>query len=126
MSALFRRRQFLASALALLGGAAVGVGCDGGASSPSSPTPTPSSSGDIAGVVADNHPDPHAAVITAAQLVAGEALSIDISNSRHAHTVTLSGAEVTRIAARSRVSVTSSTNAHSDGSGPHRHTVTFN
>ena len=108
------------------GGVALTVGCGGGSRSPSSPTPTPTSSGDVAGVVADNHPEPHVAVITAVQLGAGAALTLDISNSRHSHTVTLSGAEVTRIAARSRVSVMSSINPHSDGSEPHSHMVTFN
>ena len=120
------RREFVATVLTLLGGAAVTIGCGSGTSSPSSPTPTPTSSGNVAGTVADNHPDPHIAVITAAQLAAGGALILDISNSRHSHTVTLSGAEVTRIAARSRVSATSSTNPHSDGSEPHNHLVTFN
>ena len=65
-------------------------------------------------------------VITVVQLGAGGAVTLDVSNSRHSHTVNLSGAEVTRIAAKSRVSVTSSTNPHSDGSGPHSHMVTFN
>ena len=59
MSALLHRREFAATALTLLGGAAVTVGCGGGSSSPSSPT-------------------------------------------------------------------TSSTNPHSDGSGPHSHMATFN
>jgi hypothetical protein len=126
MSARLHRREFVATALTLLGGAAVTVGCGGGSSSPSSPTPTPTSSGSVAGAVADNHPDPHIAMITAAQLGAGGALTLDISNSRHSHTVTLSGAEVTQIAAKSRVSVMSSTNPHADGNGAHSHMVTFN
>ena len=126
MSALLHRREFVTTALALLGGAAVAVGCGGGSSSPSSPTATPTSSGDVAGVVADNHPEPHVAVITAVQLGAGAALTLDISNSRHSHTVTLSSAQVTQIAGKSRVSVTSSTNPHADGSEPHSHRVTFN
>ena len=65
-------------------------------------------------------------MITAAELGAGGALTLNISNSRHSHTVTLSGAEVTRIAAKSQVSVTSSTNPHAGGSDPHSHVVTFN
>ena len=71
-------------------------------------------------------PDPHIAMITAAQLGAGGALTLDISNSRHSHTVTLSGTEVTQIAAKSRGSATSSTNPHSGGNEPHSHMVTFN
>src|SRR5688572_20918811 len=126
MSALLHRREFVATALTLLGGAAVTVGCGGGSSSPSSPTPTPTSTGNVAGTVAGNHPDPHMAVITAAQLGAGGALTLDISNSRHSHTVTLSSAEVTQIAAKSQVSAMSTTNPHSSGSEPHSHMVTFN
>ena len=72
MSALLHRREFVATALTLLGGVALTVGCGGGSRSPSSPTPTPTSSGSVAGTVADNHPDPHVAVITAAQLGAAE------------------------------------------------------
>ena len=140
MSALLHRREFVAIALTLLWGAAVIVGCGGDSgspsnpsspssptpTSPSSPTPTPASPGSVAGVVADNHPEPHIAEITAAQLGAGVALTLDISNSRHSHAATLSGAEVTQIAAKSRVSVMSSTNPHADGNGAHSHMVTFN
>ena len=126
MFAPLHRREFVATALTLLGGVALTVGCGGGSPSPSSPTPTPTSSGGVAGAVADNHPDPHVAVITAALLGAGGALTLDICNSRHSHTVTLSGAEVTQIAAKSRVSATSSTNPHSDGSEPRSHMMTFN
>ena len=125
MSMLLRRRKFVATALILLVGAAVAAGCSG-SSSPTSPTPMPTSSGNVTGVVADNHPEPHVAVLTAAQLAAREALTLDISNSRHSHTITLSGAQVTQIATKLRVSVTSSTNPHSDGSGAHAHVVTFN
>ena len=133
MSALLHRREFVTAALALLVSAAITVGCGGGSSSPSSPAatptgpaPTPASSGDVTGDVADNHPDPHVAVITAAQLGAGAALILNIANSRHSHTVALTGTQVTQIAAQVRVSVVSSVSAHSDGSEPHSHRVTFN
>lgn len=126
MPAPLHRRQFVATALALLGGAAVSIGCGGSSSNPVSPTPTPTGSDNVTGAVTLNHPAPHLAVITAAQLGAGVALTLDISNGLHSHTVALSGAQVTQIAARSRVTVTSSTNPHSDGSDPHSHTVTFN
>jgi len=129
MSALLDRRNFVATALTLLGGAAVTVGCGGG-SSPTSPTPTPTptptSAGNVAGTVADNHADPHVAVITAAELAAGGALTLIIANTRHAHSVTLSSAEVTQIAAKSRVSAMSSTDPHSGGTEPHSHLVIFN
>ncbi len=126
MSALRHRREFVATALTLLGAAAVAVGCGGGSGSTTSPTPPPTSSGNINGVVSENHPEPHVATITGAQLRAGAALTLNISNGRHSHTVTLSAAEVTQIAAQSRVSVRSSANAHADGSDEHSHLVTFN
>ena len=121
------RREFsVAAALALLGGATITIGCGGGSSNPTSPNPTPSPTSDIAGVVSANHPQPHVAVVTAAQLAAGGGLTLGFSNGLHPHTVTLTGAQVMQIAARARVSVASSTNPHSDGSDPHSHTVTFN
>jgi hypothetical protein len=133
MSALLHRREFVTAALALLVSAAITVGCGGGSSSPNSPAPTPtgpaptpSSSGDVTGVVEDNHPDPHVAVITAAQLNAGATVILNLSNSRHSHTVALTGTQVTQIAAHVRVSVVSSVSTHSDGSEPHSHRVTFN
>ncbi|HEY0284350.1 MAG TPA: hypothetical protein VGC23_03105 [Vicinamibacterales bacterium] len=69
---------------------------------------------------------PHVAAISAAQLSAGNGIILDISNGLHSHTVTLTGAQVTQIAARASVSVDSSTNTHSNGAEPHAHTVTFN
>lgn len=124
---LIGRRQFSVTALALLGGAAIAIGCgDGGAlNSPTSPTPT-SSSGQNIGVVSGNHPMPHVAAISAAQLSAGDGLILDISNGLHSHTVVLSTAQVMQIAAKARVAVDSSINPHSNGAEPHAHTVTFN
>src|SRR5215204_1330344 len=113
---LIGRRQFSVTALALLGGATIAVGCGGGAGSnlPTSPTAT-SSEGQTIGVVSGNHPMPHVAAVSAAQLSAGEGIILDISNGLHSHTVTLSGAQVMQIAARARVSVASSINPHSNG-----------
>ena len=122
---LIGRRQFSFTALALLGGAAIAIGCGGVTSNPTSPTTTPSQGQNI-GFVAANHPMPHVAVISAAQLSAGNGIILDISNGLHSHTVTLTGAQVMQIAARASVSVVSSTNAHSNGDEPHAHTVTFN
>jgi hypothetical protein len=139
MSRSLDRREFsvaAALALLLLGGATITIGCGGGSSNPTSPTSTPTptpapapspSGGNIAGVVAANHAAPHLAVITAAQLTAGIGLSLDIRGEAfHSHTLTLTGAQVTQIAAAARVSEVSSRDNHSDGSGPHSHTVTFN
>ena len=122
---LIGRRQFSINALALLGGATIGIGCGGASNNPTSPTATPSEGQNI-GLVSGNHPMPHVAAISAAQLSAGNGIILDISNGLHSHTVTLTGAEVMQIAARARVSVDSSTNPHSNGADPHAHTVTFN
>jgi hypothetical protein len=120
------RREFtLEWALAMLAGVAITVsGC--GSDSPSSPTqtptPTPGGSGgtstDVNGVVSANHG--HIATITAAQITAAGALSLNImGNATHPHTVTLTATQVQQIGARQQVAVTSTTDAG------HDHTVTF-
>lgn len=123
------RRQFtLASAMAILAGVAITItdaACGGSSYSPGSPSPTPtpnpnpSPAGDKVGVVSSNHG--HSAVITGAQLTAGGALMLDIrGTATHTHTVELSAAEITSIAASQKVAKESSTDAS------HSHTVTFN
>jgi hypothetical protein len=122
------RREFtLAAALAALSGAAITISACGGSSgspsAPSTPPPSPGSGGgasaDKTGIVGSNHG--HVAVITGAQLTAGNALNLDIrGSSDHPHTVTLTAAEVASIAASRRVSLESSSDA------AHSHTVTFN
>ena len=127
------RRQFtLASAMAILSGVAITItdaACGGSSYSPSSPTPTPtpvpnptptpSAGGDKVGQVSNNHG--HEAVITAAKLTAGAAISLDIrGTASHTHTVELSAAEITSIAANQRVAKESTTDAS------HSHNVTFN
>lgn len=121
------RREFtLAAALAALSGVAITItACGGGGSSPSSPTTptTPPSggggSGDKTGVVGTNHG--HSAVVTGAQLTAGNAVSLNIQGSSdHPHTVELTAADVAAIAANQRVSKQSSSDAG------HAHSVTFN
>jgi len=102
---------------------AAAAGCGGSAKSP---TAVNTATGNIAGIVDNNHPAPHAAVITAAQLAARAAVTLDISNGLHSHAVALTAVEVGTIAAGGRVFVTSSTNPHSDGTGHHNHGVTFN
>ena len=83
--------------------------------------------GDASGTVSANHPLQHIAVITAAQLSLGGLLTLNIQgNGLHSHSVTLDGAQMSQIAAGCRISQVSSTDPHSDGSGPHTHTVTFN
>ena len=83
--------------------------------------------GDAMGLVVGNHPAPHSGVITAAQLAAGTELNLDIQGQAfHSHRLNLSATHVRLIAAGCRVSQVSSVDPHSDGSGAHNHTVTFN
>jgi hypothetical protein len=110
------RREFtVEAALLLLGGATIAIsGCGGGASSPTMASPVT----DAAGSVSSNHG--HAAVITAAQLVEGSALELDIrGTSAHPHVVSLSTADVANIRRGLQVQKESS-------GASHTHLVTFN
>jgi hypothetical protein len=83
--------------------------------------------GEVRGSVSANHPLPHIAVITAAQLSAGGERSVNIQGQAlHSHTVTLSGPQMMQIAAGCRTSQESSVNPHSNGTGDHSHAVAFN
>jgi hypothetical protein len=121
------RREFtLAAAMAALSGVAITISACGGGSSPTAstpaPTPTPAppaAASDKTAVVGSNHG--HSAVITGAQLTAGGTLSLNIQGtSAHPHTVELTAADLTAVAASSRVSKESSTD------NGHSHSVTFN
>jgi hypothetical protein len=131
------RRLSRREVVLLLGGAAVTItACGGGGttgggtgsdgySDPYAPTSpagspvTPPTAGDKDGAIAENHG--HEARITAGQLVAGGSLLLDIRGSGdHRHMLALTGDEVARISAGSRVSKSSSTD------DTHSHTVTFN
>lgn len=125
MQQTFDRREFtVAAVLAALSGVTITISSCGGSDTPTSnptptPTPTPPASGDKSGSISGNHG--HTAVITAAQLTAGGAVSLDImGQATHTHTVSLSAGEVTQISQGTQVAKTSTTN---DG---HAHTVTFN
>ena len=119
---LLDRREFtLQSALAILSAATITIsGCGGGDDSPSpGPSPSPNPGTNVTGNVSANHG--HTATILAAQLTAGNAIQLDIRGSGdHPHTVDLSAADLTQIAARQTVSKTSTTEVG------HNHTVTFN
>ncbi len=120
---LTRREFTVSSVLALLSGVAITIteGCGGSdyGSSPSpTPTPTPAPT-DKVGVISNNHG--HSAVVTAAKITAGAAYSLDIQGSAsHTHTVEITVADLTAIAANQRVAKESSTDSS------HSHTVTFN
>ena len=124
----FAARRPFKTVLSVLLAAAIVSGCG---SSPTRPTGVPApnpptTTGNVIGTVASNHERPHVAVITAAQLAEGTSIVIDISNGLHSHTVIVTSGEVEQIAVGIRVSVTSTTNPHSNGMDPHNHGVTFN
>ncbi len=122
------RREFtLATALAMLSGVAITISSacssNSGYSTPTNPTPTPTPTpaptGDKEGVISNNHG--HRAVVSAAQFSAGVAITLHIQYmATHDHTVDLSAADLTAIAANTQVAKQSSTNSG------HNHTVTFN
>ena len=127
-----RRKFTVEMAMALLGGAAITVGCGGGGGSPATPsapatptpprpTPTPPPPGMTFGDVANNHG--HEVVILDAELLAGGALSLTMGGP-HAHTVELSADQVVRIRNKEVVETRSSEDVGL--LGPHYHPVRFN
>jgi hypothetical protein len=119
------RREFtLETCLAILAGAAVtivGSACGSGGSSPAGPSggPGPGAGGDKSGAISGNHG--HTATITAAQLTAGNALSVELTlGSGHTHQLALTANQVAAVAANQSVSGASTT------TNGHDHTVTFN
>jgi hypothetical protein len=116
---LLTRREFtVESALAMLAGVAITItGCGGDDNgSPSAP------SNDKTGTVSTDAGHTHTgAVITAAQLTAGNAITLTLSVvSGHSHTVDLSQADLAQVSGGTRVQKTTSSNS------AHTHTVTFN
>ena len=117
------RREFTReSVLAMLAGVVITItGCS---DSPSAPSQGGSggggsTTGDVSGVVSANHG--HIATVTAAQITATGAVSLDImGQATHPHTVSLTATQVQQIGSRQQVVVTSTTNES------HEHTVTFN
>jgi hypothetical protein len=116
---LLTRREFtVESALAMLAGVTITItGCGGDDKPTTNPTPVT----DKNATVSTDAGHSHTAVITAAQLTAGNAITLTLMGAAtHTHTVDLSQAELTQIKAGTRVQKTSTIdNAHS-------HTVSFN
>ena len=115
----FSRREFtVQSALAVLAGTTITVtGCGG--DPPMGPTSAGGVTTNTLGIVSANHG--HTAMITSAQLTAGNALSLNIrGTASHSHSLELTMAELQLIAAGTRLLKESSTNES------HSHTVTFN
>jgi len=116
---LLTRREFtVESALAMLAGVAITVsGCGDDDDDTTGP-----SGNDRTGTVSTDAGHTHTgAVITAAQLTAGNTITLTLTGqTTHTHTVALSQAELTQISGGTRVQKVSSTN------DAHSHTVTFN
>jgi hypothetical protein len=114
------RREFtLEAALAILAGCVITIADEacGSSSTPTTPTPPPA---DITGVVAANHAAPHIAIITGAQITAGQAVSLNIQGqATHNHTLSITQAELTSLKNRQAVTETTSTD------NGHNHSVTF-
>ena len=121
---LLTRREFtVESALAMLAGVTItisGCGGDDNATPEPTPMPPPAATGKT-GVVGTTNGHTHTgADITAAQLTAGNAITLTLTGSGHTHTVTLSQSELAQISAGTRVQKDSSND------NAHMHTVTFN
>ena len=116
---LTRRNFTLEAALALLAGCVITISdACGNSDTPNNPTPV-----DIDGVISSNHG--HTAVVTGAQITAGNAFTFSIQGTAaHAHTVSLSQADLQTLKNRQQVSKDSS-NDVSAVFGPHLHTVSF-
>ncbi len=121
------RREFtLEAALALLAGCVISISdaCGGSKTntSPTNPSPSPAPA-DITGTVSANHN--HAAVVTAAQITATNAIVLNIQGTAvHSHTLSLSQADLQTLKNRQPISRDSS-NDFSNTYGLHLHTVTF-
>ena len=113
------RRQFtLAAMLAMLGGVSITISGCGSASSPVTPSAATPPVADNNGVIANNHG--HAAVITSAQLTAGNGLLLNLQGTAsHNHTLELSAADVVQVRDGRTV-------ARECTGTSHTHLVTFN
>ena len=118
---LLTRREFtVESALAMLAGVTITItGCGDDDDNPTTnPTPATDKTGTVSTDAGHTHTG---AVITAAQLTAGNAITLTLTGATtHIHTVALSQTELTTISAGTRLSKTSSVD------NSHSHTVTFN
>lgn len=92
------------------------VGCGDDDDSPTGPSGVTQ---DVSGVIANNHG--HIAVVTAAQISAGRAITIDIRGTAdHNHLLDLTNDDIVRLRQRQRVERDASAN------NTHTHRVTFN
>jgi hypothetical protein len=114
---LTRREFTLEAALAMLAGVTITISGCGGDDSVAGPS---GQAGGRAGTVSSSAGHIHSAQITAAQLMAGNAISVTLTGGDHTHTVALSQNELAQINAGTRVQKESSNDQ------AHTHFVTFN
>jgi len=116
------RRTAIELALMMLGGAVITISGCGGGGTPAGPNPAPTPTpgpGDEVGTISGNHG--HSAVIMAADLTAGNGLTLHLRGSAtHDHVIELAGTEVVRIRDGGSVAKGSTLTDN------HTHTVTFN
>jgi len=121
-SFLTRREFTLETALALLAGCAIMISdeaCGGNSTSPSDSAPPT----DVTGSISANHN--HSAMITGAQITAANAIVLNIQGTAaHAHTVSISQADLMQLKNRQSVERDSTTDL-SNTFGLHSHMVTF-
>jgi hypothetical protein len=119
-TALLDRREFtVQTVLAMLSGVAIVISEGCGSSNPAGPSGGGGTPTDVNGTVSANHG--HTATIRAATLISPTTIALDIQGTAtHTHTVNLTQADVTSIAARTQVTSTSTTDSF------HNHVVTFN
>jgi hypothetical protein len=122
-TAVTRREFTLEAALALLAGCVITISEACGSNTSSSPSSSSPPPADVNGTVSANHG--HAAVVTAAQITASNAIVLDIQGTAvHHHTLSLSQADLQTLKNRQAVAKDSSTDL-SNAYGLHMHTVTF-
>lgn len=119
---LLTRREFtVESALAMLAGVTITITGCGGNDNNATAAPTSMAGGGKSGVVASAAGHTHTgADITAAQLTAGNAITLTLTGSGHTHTLSLAQSELAQISAGTRVQKESSNDQG------HMHLVTFN
>jgi hypothetical protein len=116
---LLTRREFtVEGALAMLAGVAITITGCGGDDNGSPSAPSTDKTGTVSTAAGHTHTG---AVVTSAQLTAGNAITLTLSTVQgHSHTVALSQTDLAQISGGTRVEkTTSNDNAHT-------HTVTFN
>jgi len=114
------RREFLAKAGLVATWAGIAVRVNGCSSDGDGDGGTGPSEGDVAGTVTGGGHTHAGAVVTEAEILAGNAVTLTLTGNGHTHQVQLTAEQVMDIGGGARVQVASSIDSG------HSHTVTFN